>query len=273
MKRMRGAALLWVLWILMIGTTLVVIGLQVSASNSAYASLARRHSQANALADAGLALAVWRLDARSGLETRWQIDNAPQMQRIGNADVAIRITDEAAKIDLNLASEALLAAYFKACGQADTVSEALAGAIVDYRDNDSQPSGLYGAEVARTRELAWRDPANHPFQAVDELANVLGISDDVLTHCLDDLSIHAGRSVPGGLAVSDTVQMAMAATGLTPSRGGSDRDSGIYRIDVQVRQDSGGGSSLQAVIRLAPFDPAGRGYRVLSWQRGALDEN
>lgn len=55
--------------------------------------------------------------------------------------------DENGKINLNLADVALLSAFLKALGEDEAQARQLAGAIVDWRDEDSllQPGG--GAEA------------------------------------------------------------------------------------------------------------------------------
>lgn len=129
MKRMRGAALLWVVWILLIGTAVVTLSLQVSASHQAYASLARRQSQTQALAEAGMALAIAHVDPRSGLQEAWIPDNRVHTLAFEGATLHIRVSDESARIDLNYAPVSLLAAYWQACGLPQDLAATLGTAI------------------------------------------------------------------------------------------------------------------------------------------------
>lgn len=250
MKRMRGAALLWVLWILMIGTALVAISLQRSASHSAYSSLARQQSQQQAIAEAGLTQAIWQIDARSGLAQQMLPDGRIHTLQFADTPVQFRITDETAKIDLNAAPAELLTAYFRQLGQ----SEALA-------------NGLTTAILAQRRSNGVGSPGSgQGWHAVQALANIPGFDSRLLARCRKDFSVLSGMPLPNRPWASEPVRAAMATQQGYAAQNIGLSTSGMYRIDIRVRPKTGPASHWQAVIRLVAFDPTGRGYRVLSWQ-------
>lgn len=267
MKPVRGAALLWVVWILLLGTSLIALALSTTATHQAYASLARRQSQADSALEAGIALAIWQLDSRSGLSELWLADGTVHSVTFAGDTVDIAIQDESAKIDLNQASVALLQRYFQTMGVTEADALALAAAIQDYRDTDDVSTWLAGKESDMFRASGYPLPVNRPFQTLEELLSIPGVSDALQARTRNDLSVHSQQAVPQRLAASANVLAAMTADGLSPPENTAFGGSGLYRIHVHVRPKRGPVSGLTAVVQLSPFDPAGRGYRMLSWNR------
>ena len=93
------------------------------------------NAEAEALADAGVHLAAVKLE-QPIVEGGWSIDGRVHAVRLGDGEVRVSIADEGGKIDLNLASEDLLRALFRAAGLDDRDGTALAAAIADFRDPD-----------------------------------------------------------------------------------------------------------------------------------------
>lgn len=267
MKPVRGAALLWVVWILLLGSSLIALALSTTATHQAYASLARRQSQADAALDAGIALAVWQLDSRSGLSERWLADGTVRSVAFSGYTLDIAIQDESAKIDLNQASVALLQSYFQTVGLSEAEAIALASAIQDYRDFDDASTWLAGKESDAFRANGYPVPPNRPFQTLEELLSIPGFSEDLLARTRNDLTVHSQRAIPHQLTASANVLAAVTAAGLTPPETTQRADFGLYRIQVRVKPKRGPASGVTAVLQLLPFDPTGRGYRMLSWNR------
>src|SRR4029077_8905250 len=96
-----------------------------------------------------------------------------------NSTVHISVQDEASKIDLNQAPEALLAVLFESVGIDPDKAQSLADAIADFRDADNltRPRGAEEAEY-RSAGLA-RGPKNAPFQMTEELQQVLGMTAEI----------------------------------------------------------------------------------------------
>ena len=70
-------------------------------------------------------------------------------------------------------------------------AQSLADAIADFRDPDDLPR-LHGAEEADYRDagLAW-GPTNAPFQTVEDLQQVLGMTADIYRRVAPDLSVYS----------------------------------------------------------------------------------
>src|SRR5262249_53366999 len=86
------------------------------------------------------------------------------------------VRDELRKTNLNDASEALLVNLASSAGASHDQSLSLAEAILDFRDPDNlrRPKGAEEPEY-RAAGLTWV-PKNAPFESVDELQQVFGMT-------------------------------------------------------------------------------------------------
>jgi general secretion pathway protein K len=169
-------ALVLVLW--------VVTLLAVIAGNLAYSMRGELQStgnqlhvaQARALADAGVQRAWFEMLKPPSEPQRWQPDGSVHELLLDGVVVQVTVTSEAGKIDLNAASDALLLGLFKSVGLDDDRSAALLDAVLDWRDADSLRR-LRGAEIAEYRAAGRTNgPANAPFETLDELQQVMGMT-------------------------------------------------------------------------------------------------
>src|SRR5262245_65148600 len=114
-RSLRGFALIIVLWYLVligaIGTYLMATAL----SETAIARNVLAAATAEALADAGVARAVFNLNDPIA-RNRWALDGAPHSMALPTGTLTIRLSDETEKINPNHASEFLMAALFEAVG-------------------------------------------------------------------------------------------------------------------------------------------------------------
>lgn len=95
------------------------------------------------------------------------------------------LTDEASKINLNLATEAQLQALVEAAtvGNEEIIAQNLVNAILDWRDADSEPRGDDPTTEGEFYEQLARHPykvKNGPFDSVEELLLVKGMTPEIL---------------------------------------------------------------------------------------------
>ena len=186
----RGIALVIVLWGLVL---LAVIAAAFTTETRTEVTLARNlveNAKAKALAAAGVHAAMLGLHRRE-VEKRWRADGTVYSMASGEGEVSIVIDDEAGKIDLNAAPDELIQGLLVAVGLADGEAQALTAAIADFRDADDE-THLGGAEDAEYRAagLAW-GPKNKPFEAVEELHQVLGMTRQVYALAAPGLTVHS----------------------------------------------------------------------------------
>lgn len=282
MNRMRGVALVMVMWLVALLAALI----------GAFAMTARiEHMQGRVLsrgivveqaARAGLEYAMTRVvEANPALQ--WLPDGRAYPWAFGGTEIEVRIVDEAAKVDLNNAGIDLLAALLRAVGAEPDVATAVAAAIVDWRDPDTltQPAG--GAEDAQYAEAGRPHGAKDaPFETAAELEQVLGMTPALYAAVAAHVTVHSGRPQPDQRFASAEVLQAMGVdptaillqreSGLPADAGGAGiagGGSGTYSIDSRARLFDGRQAVLRALIRAGASGVPGAAYTPLRWEEGA----
>lgn len=177
--RERGFALIVAIWI---SALLAVLALALATSNrsrlrAVAGDVAKAEAEAAAEGGIHLALAALVEKRQQGDRGVTGLDPAPCRFSNGLA-VQVSITDEAGKVDINIAGEALLRALLIGIGLDPVRAQAAAAAIIDYRDADDE-RGVEGAERDEYRAAGRpKGPKNASFESTRELAAVLGLSVD-----------------------------------------------------------------------------------------------
>src|SRR6266446_10196542 len=127
----RGFALIIVLWAFVL-ISLIVIHLTASGRTELRISgnLAA-NAAAQAAADGAIYQAIFNL-LNPRQDERWPLDGGTHELQIANSRVTVRLDDEAARINPNLASPALLRALLGAVGSSREEAAALASAIAQW---------------------------------------------------------------------------------------------------------------------------------------------
>jgi general secretion pathway protein K len=260
-----GFALLIVLWTLALLAFLVT---QMAASARTEARIAfnlRNNMVQEANADGAIYAAAFYLLDRS--DHHWNVDGSVHKLAVPDGTIAVRVTDEANKINLNTASPDLLRALLLGVGADPTTATELAGAIVDWRSADGPTQSVMKPAQYRA---AGRDyaPPETPFRRLNELALVLGMTPDLLRKITPHLTIYS--TYGPGRASTDPV--ARGAIMLLRTQGGIlpfESDTSGERVLQVVATASGiegAPFTRRAILRL---DPAAkdRPYAILTWDR------
>lgn len=190
-KRQQGYALVAVLWAV---TLLTIMAASFSltlrrGSGLLEATVAR--AQGTALADAALNYAILKL-AISDPALRWRGGSVYTLNLPGGK-ARIRLFDEAGKIDINSAQYETLSRILGPLLANAERGSALAAAIVDWRDKDDVKLSN-GAEAAeylfKTQGYV---PPNRPFQSIEELQMVLGMTPELYKKLELMLTIYSGQ--------------------------------------------------------------------------------
>lgn len=109
--------------------------------------------------------------------------------------IDVTLTDVAGLIDLNAGSLELLARVLAGIGVPQLHAQTLASAIVDFRDIDDDP--LPGGAEAKEYRAAGRTygPKNAPFESVEELDQVLGMTPDILARLRGLVTVYSRAPV------------------------------------------------------------------------------
>lgn len=219
----RGFALVTVLWIAGL-LAVMTASLSLSArTNVRVAANLAENARAEALADAGVTLAMLDLIAqrRAGQpqpQPRFPLGTGVSCTIPGEGTLRISIADEAGKIDVNTAGIPLLHALLVGLGEPAERAAQLADAIFDYRDADDKrmANGAESAEY-QTAGMGWL-PKNGPLQSLDELGQVHGMTPELQARLRPHITVHT--DLPG-LDVSRANEglIALLRTGLQASAG------------------------------------------------------
>ena len=174
-KRQRGFALLVVLWTLgLLG--LLVAGLAASArSGTGLSSNVRGSALAEAAADGGVGQAIFQL-----LRGGWQPDGLPHRFTIGSAAVVVTIEDQTGRFNPNFSSPPMLAALLGAAGLDPAQATDLSRMLVDWRTAATiSLTGRLKLDRYRLANLPY-GPPDRPFESVEEMGLVPGMSSDLL---------------------------------------------------------------------------------------------
>jgi general secretion pathway protein K len=294
--RQQGVALVIVLWVIAL---LGVIAASYALSTRIETALTRNwleSNQARALAKAGVQIAILELlrpattDAEA--ENKWRADGTVYETSFAGAGLRIAIADETGKIDLNGAPAGLIDGLLQTTNIEENERLKLLDAILDWRDDD-ELERLNGAEddEYRAAGLQYR-PKNGPFDNVEELSLVLGMSAGLYHELEGALTVYTGAkginpdvasaqvllAIPGIDPAQVDVYSAQKAQnvidGLPPppspiidreyQTGGVGRDT--YSVHVEVNMPSGAVERIAAVVRLTRY---GGPFELISWQEAA----
>lgn len=207
--REKGIALVMVLWAV---TLLTVIASSFAFSSRTETLLSRTQiasSRVRLLADAGIERALYELSKPVTDPTRWKFDGRTQVWEFDGAKLSITVRDETAKLDINLAPDELIRGLLKHAGLNDLEVASLSDAIADWRDADDfkRPSGA----ESRDYEAVGRDylPANRPFESIDELRLVLGMTPDLFKKLRGSLTVYSSRKGFNSVTAPDEILYAL----------------------------------------------------------------
>ena len=230
------------------------------------------NATARAAADAGVQRAILDLIGSLGKLNgtgKFRADGTVYDWRFGESTVQISIQDERGKIDLNEASEAILAALFEWVGVDRGKAQSLAAAIADFRDADDLRR-LNGAEKAdyRTAGLVW-GPKNAPFEATEELQQVSGMTAEIYERVAAHLTIYtvgvinpalAGERLTGFLQRADFRSLIFAnSPGL------------VFSIRAEAKCSIGAVFVREAVVQLNEETTVP--VLILAWRQGVASRH
>ncbi|WP_448670965.1 general secretion pathway protein GspK [Pseudoxanthomonas mexicana] len=280
MTDMRGAALLLVLWLVALLTALVGAYALTARIEALQGRVGSRGAMAQEIARAGMEYALVRVADRNP-ETHWQPNGRAYAWRFDGHDVQVRIIDETGKVDLNQADVPLLSRLMQVLGEPPDASDALAAAIVDWRDADDLGQPVGGAEdgdyAAAGRPYGAKDA---PFETIAELEQVLGMTPDLYARLEPFLTLYSGRGQPDATYAQGPVLVAMGmdatawlaqreAAGAAGSLQLVGTGSGTYSIESRARLADGRETSLRTVVRAGASPVPGSAYTLLRWEEGA----
>jgi general secretion pathway protein K len=262
----KGVALLAVLWTLILLST---IAATLSTETRGDARIARNiadNAMARAAADAGVQRGILDLlDSRGGRQldaARFSPDGADHVWSFGASVVLISVRDELGKLNLNQASEAHLSAVLETAGVEQGQAGMLADAIVDFRDPD-KIRHLQGAEEADYLAAGLSaGPKDAPFESVEELQRVLGMTREIYDQVAPFLTLYSIGNTVNPDRADERLTAALRRIGFNyfvASPGTA------YAIRAAASHASGAVFVREAVVQVLPESQIS--IRVLDWRQ------
>ena len=186
----------------------------------------------------------------------------------GQYRVQYAVQDVTGLIDLNASSPRLLQRFFQALTNDEARARALSDGVLDFRDVDDQArtNGAESDEYASAGRTY--TPKNAPFQAVEELDQVLGVDEDLFHAARRFVTIHSRRDgISGRQAPADLLELLKVSEGAGAGSGvisSTQAPGGRLAIDVAVQlAGQAGWATRRAVIAVLrrPNQP----FAFLEW--------
>lgn len=240
MRHQRGVALLLVLWVLALLSTLLAGLLGWVHLQNRQALWQRQHTQAVLAAEAGVGMAVLAQLDRDP-QRRWNVDGQAHALRFDEASLTVSVTGEAGKLDINAAPIESFARLVLACGGSGEQSAQLSQALNQRRGGDRVPLRT----IEEIRELPAMDQRLYPCASAQ-------------------LTLWSGLPAPDARLASPWLRRALNL----PQGGAAINEDAGPVITVQSRATLPGGfaTTLSVTLLLNPSKEGVRPYRVLRWQ-------
>ena len=275
-RRQRGLALVVVLWIsLLLGLLAASYAFSVRTETRVTTGV-RERAEARALAEGAAYFAGALVRAWAPEELPVQLNGLPVTWEFAGRKVILRAGAASGRIDINRAGRDLLASALLHAGAPVERADALADAIVDWRDRDDARS-LNGAEAPDYAAAGFHPgPKDAEFDSVDELGQVLGMTPEVLERLRPLVTVYGGGGIDpryapkevllmlsgGDEVLADTLSAGDNAdvTQRVPFDGYQTGGATNLHLDIEVPSPGGGRYRFSAVI--APNGPV----PLLDWR-------
>ncbi len=291
-RPVRGAALLLVLWLLMLLAGLVSVFALAARTEALQGSALRVQVAGRHAAEAGVELAALRMSA-TDTRLRWMPDARVNRFAFDDYGIEVRVQDEAGKFDLNVSDPRQLAALMVALGVEESRARTLAGTIQDWRDPDELLAIEGGAE---DRDYEAADlpygAKDQPFTTLSELQQLLGMDETTYRLLVPHVTVFTARPTPDpsfaqppvlqamGLAPEQAAQLVAAREAWRPGLpapllpDGSTLavvGSGTYSVASRATRPDGSQIEVTATLRIGAGTGFGQLYAPLAWRAGEPD--
>lgn len=239
----RGVALVIVLWSVMLLTVIAGNFVFTMRTETLMVRNTISAAQAEAMANGAVHRTLYETFKPAADAGTWKADGRERQWERNGAKIRVVMMDESGKIDINTGSDELLRSLFLSIGVDAGKTEQLLDAVLDWRDADSLPRHN-GAESESYRAAGLKhEPANAPFDAVEQLQQVLGMSTDIYLRIVPLITVHSRQ--PGINTLVAPRSVLMAIPGADPAQ-----------VDAYIEQRN---QSLAGGQTPPPF-PAGAGF-------------
>ena len=262
-ERQRGFALLIVMGAVGL---LALLAARLNGAGRTEMQLAtnlRANAIVEAAADGAVQQAVLEL-----LRGAWQPDGLVHSLQIGTARAAVRVIDQSGKINPNETTVAVLQALLNNVGLDPATAASLAMAITDWR-TATAVSLSGGTKLAQYRAAGLPyGPPNRPFDSIDEIGQVVGMTAAVLARIRPYVSVYHEGDVQQSAGSSAATAALAEATVIDPklTKFGYASRNVVAEISATAATADGARFTRQAIVRIKAMpEPDEQPYELLTW--------
>jgi general secretion pathway protein K len=266
--RNRGFALIIVLWAFVLIALIVSHLTTGGRTELRIAGNLAANAAAQAAADGAIYQAIFNL-LNPRPDERWPLDGGTHELQIGNSQVTLRLENEAARINPNLASAELVKALLNTVSGNPEQAATVASAIGEWIGTSRGPQPLSGINVEYQAAGLQYSPPREPLESIDELGRVRGMTPALLDALRPHLTLF-GPPVPDATAADPIVVRALAEANRTSPVVpltlpiGDNSAPVIARISAAARGPGNAVANRIAIAHVGPTVP--RGYAMLAWE-------
>ena len=212
-NREQGVALVVVLWTVMLLTVIAGNFVFAMRTETLVVRNAVSAAQAEAMANGAVHRALYETFKPVADINTWKADGRERQWDKGGVKIKVVMMDESGKIDINTSSDALLKGLLLSIGVDAAKAAQILDAILDWRDVDSLPRPN-GAESEAYHAVGLKyEPANAPFEAVEQLQQVLGMTPDIYLRIATLITVRSRQPGINTLVAPRGVLMAIPDVG------------------------------------------------------------
>jgi general secretion pathway protein K len=193
-RREEGWALVSALWTLTMLALLAAAAETLTVTSYRIEQRALAEARAQAVLDAAVVRAVLGLSEKRP-DKRWRVDGTQTSFFFDGTKVDVSVQDELGRIDLNAASGAMIGQLLAGLGVPPDIAGTLTDRIIDWRSATGLAT-LHGGTDGdyRAAGLSYR-PRHGPFQSVDELKLVLGMTPQLFAKVRPALTVYSKHAM------------------------------------------------------------------------------
>lgn len=199
--REAGIALISVLWVLLLVSTLAATTVYISRENALLVRRAADFAQAQSAADAAIVSTLSNLSDEQASRHN-PTDGSVQSWQFNGIDVAISVTNEAGRIDVNAGHDDLIYAFLRSQGITEDDSRTLLGDLRQWQRGGDVQTGAGTLPITNVAGLGGPG-TKHPLLSTDEFAQIPGWKSQPLGCWSDAFTVYTASASANSVYAED----------------------------------------------------------------------
>ncbi len=192
----------------------------------------------------------------------------PEYCTVGEKTVEVAVYATRGLIDLNASAPDRMFALFKGIGVEEGLARRLTDGVIDFRDVDDERISGGSEQAAYIAAGLPFTPKNAPFEAVEELDQVLGMGPEIFAAVAPYVTVFSRSPDWDPNLAPVRLRSALGVTDQSQPSGGSASGSLVRSIKVWVAVSSPGGARETRAADIEFVAGGRRRFGIKSWSRG-----